>query len=113
MTLGPPAAKARMSVNVARAVRRLGLEHRAEHAVLPRQRPEGGDELLAHARGEEAPEAALAVREPERRETRAGKLARRVHEALQHLLDRQLRRDREHRVAHLLQRRVKPFDHRP
>src|SRR6266536_5107880 len=38
MAFGPPAAKALMLVNVSRAVRRLGLEHRAEHAVLPRQR---------------------------------------------------------------------------
>ena len=67
------------------------VEHRAEHAVLPRQRAERGDQLVAHARGEEAPEAALAVGQPERREARAGELARAVDEPLQDLVDRQPR----------------------
>ena len=100
-----------MLVDVARAVRRRRVEHRAEHAVLPGQRAERGDQLVAHARGEEAPEAALAVRQPERREAGAGELARAVDEPLQNLVDRQPRRDREHGVADRLQCRAEPLFH--
>ncbi len=96
-----------MLVDVARAVRRLArLEHRAEHAVLARQRAERGDQLVAHPGREEAAEAALAVGQPERREARAGELARAVDEPLQHLVDREPGRDREHGVADRLERRA-------
>ena len=89
-------------------VRRYGtrVEHRAEHAVLARQRAERGDQLVAHARGEEAAEAALAVGQPERRVARAGELARAVDEPLQDLVDRELGGDGEHRVADRPQRRA-------
>ena len=55
--------------------------------------------------GDEALEGALAVGDPDRRVPRPGELARRVDEALQHGLDRALGGDREHGVAHRLQRR--------
>ena len=101
-----------MLVDVARAVRRRGVEHRAEHAVLPRQRAERGDQLVAHARGEEAAEAALAVGQPERREARAGELAGAVDEPLQDLVDGEPGRDREHGVADRLQGRAQALGHR-
>ena len=49
-------------------------------------------------------EAALAVGQPERRVARAGQLPRAVDEPLEDVLDRQLGRDREHRVADRPQR---------
>ena len=100
-----------MLVDVARAVRRRRVEHRAEHAVLAGQRAERGDQLVAHARGEEAAEAALAVGQPERGEAGAGELAGAVDEPLQDLVDREPRRDREHRVADRLQCRAQPLVH--
>ena len=51
------------------------------------QRTEPRDQLLAHPRGEELGEAALAVRDPERRVARVDEAARHVDEALEHLLD--------------------------
>ena len=99
MRLGPPAAELGMLVDVVRAVRRLRVEHRAEHAVLAGQRAERGDQLVVHARGEEAAEATLAVGQPERGEAGAGEHAGAVDEPLQDLVDREPRRDREHGVA--------------
>ena len=95
-----------MLVDVARAVRLARLEHRAEHAVLARQRSERGDQLVAHARREEAAEAALPVGQSERGVPCTGELARAVDEPLQHLVDRELGRDREHGVADRLERRA-------
>ena len=46
----------------------------------------------------------LFVRQPERCVARARQLSRAVHEALEHVVDRQLGRDRQHRVADGLQR---------
>ena len=88
-----------MVVDITGAVRRRRVEHRAEHAVLSRQRAERGDQLVAHAGGEEPPEAALAVGKPERGVAGAGQLPRAVDEPLQDVVHRHLGRDREHRVA--------------
>ena len=55
----------------------------------------------------------LAVGDAERRVARAGELARLVDEPLEHLVDRRLRRDGEHRVADRLQRCVRGRAHRP
>jgi hypothetical protein len=49
-----------------------------------------GDQVVAHARDEEATEAARAVRDPERRIAGAGELAGAVDESLEDLLDREL-----------------------
>jgi hypothetical protein len=111
MAAGPSATEAWMLVDVPRAVGSIRLEHRAEHSVLPRKRAERGDELVAHARGEEPPKAAVAVRKSERRVTCGGELASAVHEALQHVLDRELGRNREHGVADRFQSRAQPFRH--
>ena len=59
--------------------------------------------FFAHPGHEEAAEAAVAVGDAERRIARADQLARALHEPLQHLVDRALRRDGEHRVAQLAQ----------
>ena len=50
---------------------RVGLEHRAEQPVRARQRADRRDQRVAHARGDEALEAALAVGHPDRRVPRA------------------------------------------
>ena len=105
MAARPPATEARVLVDVGRAVRLAGLEHRSQHAVLARQRPERGDQLVAHARGEEAAEAPVAVGQPERGVARARQLARGVHEPLEHLLHRQLGGHAQHGVAHSLEGR--------
>ena len=55
--------------------------------------------------------ASLAVRNPERRVSSARELARAVHQPLEHLVDRQLRGDRQHGVADGLQRRVQALRH--
>ena len=112
MALRPPAAKARMLVDVTRPVSLPSLEHRAEHAVLAGQRAERGDQLVAHAGGEEAAEAAFSVRQSERREPRVGKLTRAVDETLQHLVDRKPRRHRKHGAADGLQRWADAIGHR-
>ena len=102
----PPAAELRVLVDVAGAVRLTRLEHRAEHAVLARQRSERCDEPVAHARREEAAEAAFPVGQSERGVPCAGKLARAVDQSLQHLVDREPGSDREHGVADRLERRA-------
>ena len=79
------------------------LEHRAQDAVLAGQGPERGDQLVAHARRQEAAKAPLAVGEPERRESGRRQLSRTVHESLEHVLDGLLGRHGEHGVADRLQ----------
>ena len=111
VVLRPPAAKAGMLVDVARPVRLPRLQHRAEHTVLTRQRPERGDQLGAHPGGEEATEPALPVGKPQRSEARACQLAGGVDEPLQHLVDRKLGTNREHGVAHRLQGRAQMGSH--
>ncbi len=113
MAIRPPAAEARVLVDVGGAVRRRGLEHCPEHTVLPRQRAERGDQAVAHPGGEEAPEAAVAVGQPERRVPRPRQLARAVHEPLQDLVDRQLGRHRQHGVADGPQLRTQRLHHLP
>ncbi len=95
-----------MLVDVSRPERLLRLEHRAEDAVRPRQRAERSDEVVAHPRREEAPEAARLVGQSKRGVARGRQLARAVDEPLEDVLDRQLGRDGEHCVAHRLQRRA-------
>ena len=109
----PPAAEARMVVDVARAVGRRRLEHRAEYTVCPRQGAERGNQLVAHARGDEAPETAFGVWQPEGRVLSLRELSSAVYESLQDVLDRKLRRDCEHGVADRLQRRVDLRRHSP
>ena len=87
------------------------VEHRAEHPVRARQRAQARDQLVAHAGDEEAAEAAVAVGDAERGVARAGQLARAVDEPLQHVVDRALRRDGQHRVAHLPQRGMQAAFH--
>ena len=97
----PPAAEARVARGC-RAVRYGSGDSSIapEQPVRARQRPHRLDQLLAHPRGDEARERALAVGHAERRVARARQLARRVHEALQHRLDLALGGDRQHGVAH-------------
>jgi hypothetical protein len=95
----PPAAEARVAVDVVDAVWLGRLEHRPQQAVRARQRAHGLDQRRAHAGGDEAREGALAVGHAQRRVARAAELARRVHEPLQHRLDLALRRHREHDVG--------------
>ncbi len=73
--------------------------------------PSEATRLVAHARGQEAAEPALAVGQAERCEPRAGEVARAVDESLQDLVDRQAGCDREHGIADRLQRRAEPFFH--
>ncbi len=87
------------------------LENRAQHPVRPRQRAQAPDQLVAHARDEKAPEAALAVRDPERGIAGARQLSRRVDQPLQDLLDRQLGGDGEHGIAHRLEHRIELLVH--
>ena len=84
-----------------RAVRLVRVEHGAEQAVCRGQRAEPRDQLLGHPRGQELGEAAVAVRNPDRRIAGVDKAPRDVDEPLQDLLDAEIRRDREHGVAHL------------
>ena len=95
----PPAAEARVRVDVVDPVRLGRLEHRAEQPVRARQRPHRLDQLLAHARGDEARERALAVGHAERGVARPAELARRVDEPLQHRLDLALGGHRQHDVG--------------
>ena len=111
MPLRPPATETWVLVDVAGAVGLLRREHGAEDAVLPWQRAEGGDQLVAHARGEEGAEAAVAVGKPERGVAGLGELAGAVDEPLQDVVDRQLGRDREDGVADRFQRRVQSLRH--
>ena len=104
MLARPPAAEARVAPDVVRAEGRRGLEHRPEQAVRARQRPHGGHLGVRHAGGDELGEGALAVRDAERGVARAGELPRGVDEAAQHPLDGALGGDRQHGVAHALQR---------
>ena len=108
----PPAAKARVCVDVVGSKRIWGLEHRPEHPVGARQRTHLGDQLVAHPGDQEAAEAALAVGDPERRVARVDELAGAVDEPLQDLLDRELRGHREHRVTDRAQRRAQCLGHR-
>src|SRR5262249_24121534 len=85
MTARPVAGEAWTVVDVRRAERFRRLEDRAEHPVGQRQWAERGDELVAHARGEERAEAALVVRHAERGVARVDERARVVDEALEHL----------------------------
>ena len=108
VALRPPPAKARMTVDVGGPERLAFLEHRSEHAVLPRQRTERGDHRLTHPGGQELAEAALPVRDAQRGVPCIGELACTLDEPLEHLLDRELGRDGENGVADRLQRRVDP-----
>ena len=82
-----------------------------EQAVRLGQRPEPLDQLLVHARGEELGEAALAVGDPERGVAGVHETPRDVDQTLQHLLDLEVRRHRQHRVAHLAQRGTESLGH--
>src|SRR5215212_6885249 len=95
----PPAMEARMAVDVGGAKRLRRLEHRAEQPVRTWERPHRRDELVAHARGKELTEPAVAVGQPQRGVAGRRELARTVHEALQHLLDRELGGHGQHGVA--------------
>jgi hypothetical protein len=103
---GPPAAEARVAAHVVRAIGHRRGQHGAEQPVLARQGTHGGDELVAHARGDELREAALAVGHADRRVLRVDEPARGVREALQHRLDRRLGGDRQDRVVHGAQGRA-------
>ena len=81
------------------------LEHRTEDAVLAGE-AERGDQLVAHPGGEEAAEAAGAVRGQAPR-TAPGEPAGALDEPLQDLVDRVLGGDAEDRLADL--RRVCSF----
>jgi hypothetical protein len=78
--------------DVLRALRRGGLEHRDEQAVLARQLTERGDQHLAHPRGDEAREAALAVGHADRGVARVRQLAGGIDELLQGPARRHARR---------------------
>ena len=84
------------------------LEHRAEHPVLARHRPERRDQpsLMPEVRKRRKPPSPSGS--PSAAKRASGELTRAVDQPLQHLVDRELRRDREHRVADRLQRRADP-----
>ena len=111
MASRPPAAEARVGLDVDGAIRVEALEHRAEQTVRLGQRTEPFDQLLAHARGEELGEAALAVRDAQRGVAGVHQAARNVDQSLQHVLDLEVRRHRQDRVAHLAQRRTETLGH--
>ena len=111
MLARPPAAEPGIVVDVVGPVGLGFHEHRAEHAVGARQRAHRRDQLVAHARHQEAAEAPLAVGDPKRGVSRAGELAGGVDELLQHLVHRQVRGDGEDRVADRLERRVEALRH--
>jgi hypothetical protein len=69
------------------------------------------DQLVAHTRDEEAAEAAVTVRGAERRVAGPGQLARPIDEALQDVLDRELRGDGENRVAYRSKRGIQVLGH--
>src|SRR5262249_3317348 len=96
----PPAGEAPVVVDVRRAKRLRRLQHRAKHPVRSRQVAKRRHQPIAHAGGEKAAEAALAVGSAERGVAGAGELARALHEALKDLLDGPLGRDGQHGVAH-------------
>jgi hypothetical protein len=71
--------------------------------VLSGQRAHRGDQLIAHPRGDELGEAAVAVGDADGGVARVDEPARGVGEPLQHRLDRRLGGDRQHRVVHRAQ----------
>ena len=74
--------------------------------MLARQRAHRRDQLVAHARGDELGEAALAVGHADGGVLRVDEAARGVCEALEHGLDRRLGGDRQDRVVHGAQGRA-------
>ena len=96
-------------MDVAGPIRLGGLEHRAEHPVRTRQRTHRRDQLVAHPGDEEPAKPTLTVRDTEGGVACARQLAGAVDESLEHLLDRQLRGDRQDGVAYRLQRRAQLF----
>jgi hypothetical protein len=100
-----------MVVDVLGAERAAPLEHRPQQPVRPGQRAHGGDQAIVHARDQEAAKPALAVRYAQGREARPRQLPRALHEPLQDLIDRELGRDREDRIAHRPQRWTQPLIH--
>ena len=77
-----------------------------------RQRAHRLDLLLGHAGGDEAGEVALAVGHAERGVAGADQLARGVHDALEHGVDRALAGDRQDGVAHGLHGAAAALGHR-
>ena len=112
MPARPPPPEPRVVVDVVGPVR-LALGSIAPSIPWVRgSGPIDGDQLVAHARDEKAAKAAVPVRDSERGVARAGKLAGRVDESLQHLVHGQVGGHREHRVTDRLQRRIEPLRHR-
>src|ERR671923_318519 len=94
-----PALEAWMLLDVREALAPRRFEHGAEEAVLAREVADRVVLLLAHPRGDEVREAALAVGDADRRVARGGQLPRRVGELLEHGLEAVLGRDRDDGVA--------------
>src|SRR5438105_3954450 len=94
-----PAFEAFVLLDVREAVALGRLEHRAEQPMLARKLADGVVLLLRHSRRDEVREPALAVGNADRRVARAGELARRVGELLEHGLEAVLGRDRDDDVA--------------
>src|SRR5215218_2095577 len=86
----PPAAEARVPLDVGHPERLVRLESGAEHAVRARERPHQLDLLVAHAGRDELREAALAVGDAEGGVARVCEPAGHLHEAAQDALDRAL-----------------------
>jgi hypothetical protein len=107
---GPPAAKARIVVDVVGPVGPgLALEHRPQHSVRARKRAHRRDQLVAHPGHQEAAKPACSVGDAQRGVTGAGQFPGGVDQLLQHLVHRQVGRYAEHGVAHRLQRRIQPL----
>ena len=65
--------------------------------------PHRGDQLVVHPGHQEAAEAPVTIRNAQRRKARHRQLARAVDQALQYIVDQQLRGDGQRGVADRLQ----------
>ena len=78
----PPAAEARVGVNIVGAEGLGTLEHRAKHPVRSWQRAHRGDQSIAHSGDDEAAKAALTIRDAKRGIAGVDQLAGRMNQLL-------------------------------
>ena len=93
------------------AKRLRGLEHRPKQAVGARKGAHGRDQAIIHAGHQEPAEATFAIGNPKCRKAGSGELAGAVDKSLQDLINGQLRRDREDRIADGPEGRAQPLAH--
>jgi len=101
---GGPAPETRVGADVVEPLRPRLVQHHAQHAVLARQGTDRLPLLVAHPVDDELRERALVVGHAQRRVLRVEQLPRRADDALQHLLDREMGGDGEHRAGQRVQR---------